>query len=541
MKNFAKNIWKEWKGELLLTALFVPLFWILMDTGYLNDAKIISWYTQIVLGALGVTALFLLLLKKMSWKKAALLMLLAGLVLRMGYTLGTHSYIRHHDYGDIYWYVYGHTEQQWVSDYGHAPYVIYLYLNRQLPHFNEGQFYHPPLFHILSALCMRITYKVLKIEDLIYLFESSKIISCLASCFALLQVPKICKELKIRRAGTCVAVSVMAFLPMFYLMASWVNNDGLVFFFMTWIVLYTIRWYHRPTWGNTLLLALGFGLGMMSKMSCALLAFFTGFVMLVRLLRTVQKGRLMPTGTLAAGKKKKPLMSLLFRFAGFAAVAFPLGLFFPIRNYIKFDQPFNYVLRLNIPEVPEKGFAARFLLFPFNRLFDPVFADSTEYNLNLFLLKTASFGEFAYEEALEPWGIAILAANLTLILLAFAAVVLVWRSSKQLFWRWGFLGLWILLYGSEAVFAYRYPYTCTMDARYVAPTVLLGALYLGKAVQLLEIQGCQIRTAEEETEKSGQTRKLRIQKIAFIGYRALVYLALGVLGIAGGYFFLHLT
>jgi len=384
---------------------------------------------------------------------------------------------------------------------------MYMYLNRQLPHFNQGQFYHPPLFHSLAAFCMWVAYKILKIEDLIYLVGAAQIVSCLASCFTLIMVPKICEALKIRGAGKCVTTGIVAFLPIFTLMASWANNDGLVFYFMTWIVLFTIRWYYKPNWINTLMLALGFGLGMFTKASCALLAFFTGAVMLVRLVRTIRRA--------ATKKEWKSLQALILKFAGFAAVAFPLGLFYPIRNMIKFGQPLNYVLRLNIPGVPEMDFVPRFLAFPLRRLFDPVFAEYDEYNLNLFLLKTSSFGEFPYPEKLEPWGVVILAANLILILLALVAVVRVALRTRQLFWRFAFPGIWILLYVSEAVFSWNFPFTCTMDARYVTPTILIGALYLGKVLQ--------------RTPKGVVSR----------GYKNLCILAVAALVIAGSYFLLH--
>ena len=289
-------------------------------------------------------------------------------------------------------------------------------------------------------------------------------------------------------------------------MASWINNDALVFYFMTWIVLYTVRWYRKASWGNTWMLALGFGLGMMSKASCSLMAFFTGAVMLMKLI-CLRKER--------AGQREVSVGGLFLRFLGFGAVAFPLGLFFPIRNLIRFGQPLNYVLRLNIPGVSEPGVVQRYLTFPFARLFNPIFAETDESNLNLFLLKTASFGEFQYVDRLKPWAAAVLAANLILILLTLAAVVLVWKRETNLFWRWTFPGLWLLLYGSAVVFTWQYPFTCSMDARYVTPTILLGALYLGKAMDI-----------------SGKGRLLN-------GYKIACMTALGILAVAGCAMFIN--
>ena len=60
-RNILKRIWKEWGGELLLTALFLPLFWVLMDSGYLNDAGWIAEKAWLVLGVWAVAALVLAL------------------------------------------------------------------------------------------------------------------------------------------------------------------------------------------------------------------------------------------------------------------------------------------------------------------------------------------------------------------------------------------------------------------------------------------------------------------------------------------------
>lgn len=86
-----------------------------------------------------------------KWLTAAVV--LAGIVLRVIYCLGTTIFERQYDAGTIALDA-GHR----VSG-GHLAYIQYLYENGRLPDFNPTtvyQFHHPPLFHAAAALWMRL-------------------------------------------------------------------------------------------------------------------------------------------------------------------------------------------------------------------------------------------------------------------------------------------------------------------------------------------------------------------------------------------------
>lgn len=134
-------------------------------------------------------------------------------------------------------------------------------------------------------------------------------------------------------------MAIVAFFPTFYQMGGRLNNDMAVTFFMFLCIVNTYRWYRKRDMKTVVYIALCFGLGMMSKISCGIMALFTGMVMLVVLYEEF---------------KNKNAKQIIIQFVVFAAVCVPLALWYPVRNYILFDQPFNYV-----PRIEENNFVYR--------------------------------------------------------------------------------------------------------------------------------------------------------------------------------------
>ena len=125
---------------------------------------------------------------------------------------------------------------------------------------------------------------------------------------------------------------------------------------------------------------------------------------------------------------------------------------------------------LYIGDVPLRQ---RFLLSA-DQLFNPLYCRPYEdYNIWLYTLKCSLFGEFSFAAGTRSH--ILIAANL----------VLIWCRLRQWFmWRRGRevgrfvrLGLWIWLTQmvSFILFNLKYPMGCTMDFRYIVPTVFTGA------------------------------------------------------------------
>lgn len=62
-------------------------------------------------------------------------------------------------------------------------------------------------------------------------------------------------------------MAVIAFHPNFFLMGLRGNNDMFATFFLVFCIINTYRWYKNRDMKTIILLALSFGLGMMSKIS----------------------------------------------------------------------------------------------------------------------------------------------------------------------------------------------------------------------------------------------------------------------------------
>ena len=395
--------------------------------------------------------------KGFSWKLAVQVCIAVGFILRIGYMLYTPFYVRSHDLGDVT-----------PDGYGHAAYILKLMMNHQLPETNWIQFYHPPLFHFLAACLCSLINVIMRWQTYEEVLEIAKIVSCAASCWCLMLMPRICSELKMTERGKCIATAIIAVFPNCFLLAGRVNNDSLVIFFMTLAILYTLKWYKEQSWENTIILALAFGLGMMTKSSCGTIALFTGPIMLSVFIKKIMA---------------KDWALMFGKLCSFAAIAFPLGLWFTVRNYVLFDQPFGYVVDIGKESQIYTGdvaFFDRFIQFPIAKLWNPIYAYPWEdYNISMYTIKSSMFGEFVYNVAeFIPKG--LLLVNFSMILLSlFAMVYLVVKMKENVMLRFGMPLLWLLIYGSFLYFNVQYPYGCTMDYRYIVPTAFLGAIFIG--------------------------------------------------------------
>lgn len=451
---------------------FILLFaiWILYCRLYskqlVNNEAAISLSMRAVLFLLLGYGCYLAFQRKLTIQKVTLLCILGGLVLRIGYTYYTPYYVRLFDLGEI-------------SDAGngHAAYIYNLFYHHKLPASYDYQFYHPPLFHILAALNMKLFSKLYPTADAIVWFEAAKLVSCFASCCALLLIRRICQELKCTPEMTCLTTGLMAFYPNFYLQAGRINNDATATAFMMLAILMLIKWYHSRHFSQLIGMALGIGLGMMTKLNVAILAFVAGPVMLYVLWQAIQK--------------KKWKMQLT-QYVAFLAVCAPLGLWYSIRNFILFKQPLGYVhdLDANGPSWLYRGnysLTQRFFSFPWDQYKENVYASSgRDYNLPLYLLRSSLFSEFSFEN-MDGVARMLTHINIILILLSLIAmVVIIWKGTKfSPALRYGCGFLWLIMMISYFMFNIKYPDSCTMDFRYIVPTAISGTIYLSAFWQQL--------------------------------------------------------
>ncbi len=406
-----------------------------------------------------------------------------GLVMRLGYVLDVALPYNQHDVFSVF----NNTNPR------HNSYIMYIYNNMALPTekvYNAGlsQYYHPPLYHFLAALWMKV--QTLCGIDLYKAYENVQYFTLFCSAAMMTAAYKLFAEFKLKGIGLYTAFALIAFHPTFYIFAGSVNNDPLTTLFLFLAVLYTVRWYKNSSFKNTVLLAFSIGLAMMTKLSGAMVAFGTAYVMLYKLF------------TSTTGGFFKNLEKLWSRFAVFAALCFPLGLWWPVRCAIKYDMPLGYVPSLseNADQyIGKYSFIERLTgvgSWSFSNMYPnigltamdgsaPAGDKFYDYGIFPYAVKSALFGEFFVKTKVSPLqnvlAYVMVISSLLLIaysLYAMARLIIKKRGSEAVPFRF-LLVFYAALVGSYVMFCFNYPHTCTMDFRYIVPTLLISAVFMG--------------------------------------------------------------
>ncbi|MBQ8928560.1 MAG: glycosyltransferase family 39 protein [Oscillospiraceae bacterium] len=409
-------------------------------------------------------------------------------VLKFYYILYTSCYTRQHDFG-----VFHGTGE---GDGGHTGYIEYLLYNHHLTDFNvmdHSQYYHPPLHHALCAVWIHINENILGV-GFDQARESLQTLSLFYSMCIIITAYRILRYFKLEGAALYAPFLIVAFHPCFILLSGQLNNDVLSIAFMMGAVLCTLYWYRERTLKNILKIALCVGLGMMTKISAGLVAPPIALVFLIVFIRDF----------------KQDVWKLVRQFVIFGCVCIPLGLWFGIRNFIKWRVPLTYVVRL--PEgllqyIGEQDYGKRitdFSLYQFESVFENWLAideagnrvSYNEFNPLVTLLKNSLFGEFIHADSFAEgsWGvgfsfllfwIAVLVAALAVVSLVIVCCSHAGKTGAAPTEKALFASFYVLQMVSFYKMAADYPFTCTMNFRYITPTVIIGALFLGMLVRQL--------------------------------------------------------
>lgn len=465
---------ERWKKSVFPYIPYLITFivmWVLYlyfySKGLINYEGAICLWMRTVLLTLVLYGVYLAREGRLTLDKVIALCIVGGFAMRIGYAFYTPYYVREHDLGKV------------SSDqFGHAAYICNFYENNSLPGSYRWQFYHPPFFYFVASLFMRFFGWLHREADLPTVFEVSKLVSCFASCSIVLMVHSLCNELKCKRGMTCIIVAIMAFQPNFYLLAGRVNNDSTSCALLVFSFLMLVKWFHSRRFSQLMAMAAGIGFGMMAKLNVGIMAFVAGPVMLYVFWQAVRD------------KKWKELVA---QYAAFLSVCAPLGLWYSVRNYVLFDMPFGYVLNIDkngINEVLYRGhlsFAKRFLFCPWGEFQSSIYCDPTkDYNIPSYLVRCSLFGEFSFQNV-DMAALLLLYTNIILIILSVIAMAaVIWKGSRFTpMLRYGCGLLWLAIMASYVVFNIKYPDSCTMDFRYIAPVVISGAVYLAAFWQML--------------------------------------------------------
>lgn len=409
-----------------------------------------------------------------------------GVILRLFYVTFSTIYDRQYDIGMIDLDA-GHT----VSG-GHLAYIQYLYHNLALPDIDPTtvyQFHHPPLHHFVSALWMR--FLGLFVKDTSFLEESIQVIPFVCSIIILIYAYRILKEFDISAKARAFSLFVLSVHPSLVLLSGSVNNDAMALMFSFMVVFYALKWSKSFRYADILKLAVCLGLGISTKQNVAELAFPLALLFLYIFVRCLCK------------KISEVRVGKLFKeYFLFGIVSIPLGMWFYVRNLLKYNMSMLWVYELptdswqytgNIPLIN------RFLWPIPSEILDNIlhFKMGCGYNVWVQITRTSILGE--WDMAGVPSGIKLVAVLLMMMGAILAAVAFinfvrvfatgyVARKGKKLSasQRILFLTGYATVMAFYLVFVYKYPQQCSMHFRYIEILLLFPVVALGFRMDLMK-------------------------------------------------------
>ncbi|MBR1751289.1 MAG: glycosyltransferase family 39 protein, partial [Ruminococcus sp.] len=425
--------------------------------------------------------------KKYKEQLNMFMLLAASFMMKFYYVYLSSCYTRQHD-------VHG-----FGGESGHAGYMEYILFNHKLPDFDVRevwQYCHPPLHHIICALWIDINENLLGIGHN-PARESLQTLTLFYSMCIVITAYRILKQFDLKGAALYIPMIIIAFHPAFIMFSGSINNDVLSVAFMMGAFLCTIRWYRGQDFIDLMKIALCVGLGMMTKLSAALVAPPIAVVFLIVFIKKIKE-----QGSAAA-------YNMITEFAVFGAVCVPLGLWFEIKNYVKYKVPITYVQEMpkNVTQfIGKQNFITRITDFsskqfssPFEQWLQVTESGErvgyNEYSPLVTLLKNSLYGEYINE---SNYGLSILPNSMMICKLFFwlgvvIAAVCFFLMIFNLSNKCGLTPTEKTFFGSFYAMlmlnfynmAKDYPFTCRMNFRYITPTVIIGAFFLGLTIKNL--------------------------------------------------------
>lgn len=431
-------------------------------------------------GGIGTVVLMcvtLICAKKFTTEDGVFAVLAAGFVLRTVLVVFTPLNFFQHD----------------VSGFGdgfqgfHDDYIMYIYQYWSLPSGDVrdlGQLYHPPLHHALSAVFFKLHSIVF--PSLAGDINVLKTLPFMYSSWFVLIAHRLLKHFKVDGAPLVISLAFISFHPQLLFLSIQINNDALMTVLFAASVYLALKWYEKPELTTILFTAITIGCSMMAKISGGLVAIPVAFLFLCKLIGAVRKKTDVKTG------------ELIKQFVLFGLLVFPLGMWFPLKNYILHGTPFTYVFPIDSTAHQDLW------MFPaWKRVFEPSMQSlknpfmgmnstkpDVDFNIFLSLLKTSLFDERSFD---DPYLI-----NTGRVLLALAAVVtitctacavfIIIRLIRQKKMTVPFVSILILcvtMCASYMKYGLGYQITSTESFRFVIPVILPACLFFGMTLKEL--------------------------------------------------------
>ena len=360
---------------------------------------------------------------------------------------------------------------------GHFGYIGYIFFNNHLPIGNPTDywcFFNPPLFYIVSALFMK--FQMLFNFTIEQGLENLQILSALYTIVFIIYVYRILKEVNIKK----VIIPLILFVglsPAIVIMSGSLNNDILSIMLSTMAIFYCIKWYQTDLLSDLIKIAITISLAIMTKISTALIAVAIAIVFLVKVI-----------------KNRNDIKRYVKYFSIFALISLPIGLWFPIKNLILYNIPITYVQSVdedNDANISKYSILERLFYVQDGQLESiniNMSKEKAEYNILLTTLKS-----YIVDEQIDYENSGTLKVIIPLIFICLAIIsilfvinlVYVLKNYKEINngWILFFLLLFVLEIISYLKFCFDYPFTFTMNFRYIVPTLISYTVITGTACE----------------------------------------------------------
>ena len=416
-------------------------------------ADIILCLTVSLSGALGVVLYYNQLLNTHT---LIALMFVCGFALRLCYAVRYGYSVNQHDVESL-------------QSSGHLSYIYTIAETGALPASNSWQFSHPPLHHFLAACAVKLSLACgFTLERG---FENIQLLTVFYSSMTMLAGYSMCRLCKIRGTNLCFCALLLAFHPIFSILAGSINNDILMIMLSMYAVVFLMKWYRLPKVKYAIICGAFCGLAMMTKVSAALIAVVAAISVVIKFITS----------------KKLTFGAVALQALCFLAVFLPLGLWHPVRNYILFEQPLGYVAPIPVTSKLYTGDISiiKRLVLPFSTEKFGVYTDVwNEYNVWYYMLRNSLFGEYSFGSE----GVAVFAVLANFVLIIASLVAFVYLIVKGFAQSQCLIPVSVLYFVQLAFFVYfnvKYPFGCTMDFRYIVPLLFCGIVFLGASGEVL--------------------------------------------------------
>ena len=365
--------------------------------------------------------------------------------------------------------------------------ILYIrMISESISNFNPWHMYylfHQPLHFIISGYILDIAsffyssyYTYIETLQFLSLFY----VSASTVYFSL-----ILRELRIKGLLFYSLLLLFAFNPTLTLFSGYISDDTPVFFWSTFVIYYTIKWYKTDILKYLCFAAVGIGIGTLTKISILMITPALSILFLHKLL---------------ASKYKK---QIIFQLSIFIIIAVPIALIWITRNHVLYDMQF-----FNVPDTSPAGQNFRNLSL-YERLFD--FANITtifisapniaDNNILISLIKTELFGEWNLSEIANivytPSAILYI-LNIALKSFVFASCIYIitqflLRKKISIFYIF-FTLLYLTIYLYSIKYSIDFPYVCSSDYRLfaqvnIAELIILGYPFCNKKADKLLLVG----------------------------------------------------